>query len=94
MTLVISGFTEQFDCSKENWGKAAELLTAISDTEVCDLKWKSYSKSQIFGQGIVYLGAWVTTFCAGSLFAAYATAAKTMQAALWLNNVNKAKQAV
>jgi hypothetical protein len=49
LTLVISGFTEQFDCSKENWGKAAELLTAMSDTEVCDLKWKSYSKSQIFG---------------------------------------------
>ena len=69
-------------------------MTAISDTEVCDLKWKSYSKSQILGQGIFYLGAWVATFYARPLFAAYATAAKTMQAALWLNNVNKAKQAV
>ena len=46
---MISGFTEQFDCSKENWGNGAEMLAAQSDSEVFDLKWKSYYRKIIIG---------------------------------------------
>jgi hypothetical protein len=54
---MISGFTEQFDCSKKNWGNGADMLAAQSDSEVFDLKWKSYSKLSICGQGLGILGA-------------------------------------
>lgn len=67
---------------------------AQSASEVFDLKWKSFTKAEIFGRGAAMIGTGILGLVAAPLLSGFFAAEGGLTAALWFKNINTVKNAI